>query len=132
MSYAYVLDPAHHRVNIRVEGDAGFESSLALLDRIVADSAHAPQDSVLADARSTHAASSGEEIRGFALAFRRVRHSFRGPIAIVVTGIALLGVGRVLGSLLDLGGLRVAVFPGLEEAEAWLRTQQAGAEGGAR
>lgn len=127
--YAYVLDPAHRRVNIRVEGDPDFESGLALLGRIMADAAHAPLDAVLADARRSHTADTGEEIRGFALAFRRVRHSFRGPIAIVVTGIAQLGVGRMLSALLDLGGLHMAVFREIDEAEAWLRTQQDGTAG---
>ncbi len=120
---------AHHRVDpetklafVTIEGQATVADQARLLGELVADPAFEPDFGVIADYRELAFDPSPQHLRELASAYRKVRRSLRGPVAIVVASKAHLTMGRMASPMARLFGLRMAVVDSMAAARSWVGT----------
>ena len=127
MPYEHFIDPAKHRVVVRAFGPSTFEEARAAGDRLIADPLFAPPFEILFDGRELEYLASYQDALQFRDMFGRLKASFRGPIAVVVQGMARYGVSRMIATLTDLVGVKMEAFLSVPDAEAWITEQLGGA-----
>jgi hypothetical protein len=125
MPFSYVIDKTQGRTVVTGEGDTSFDEVRELTNRLVNDPAYEPTAPMLVDCRNlTYLATYDEALRYRDL-IAGLKEQFRGPIAVVVTGLARYGVTRIVSTLLDLAGVNLFAFQTLEAAERWLEAPDA-------
>jgi len=120
MPYDVSIHPSIRRVVIRAYGPSSFDEARITADKLIADPEYDPEFAILVDGRELEYLASYHEAIQFRDMFERMKHSFRGPIAVVVQGMARYGVSRMIAMMADLVGVRMEAFLALPEAEEWL------------
>jgi hypothetical protein len=123
MPYETTIDPAKHRILVRAFGPSNFEEALAEAEALISDPRFDSSYAILVDGRELEYLASYQDALKFRDMFGRLRASFRGPIAVVVQGMARYGVSRMIAMMADLVGVRMEAFMALPEAEEWLAGQ---------
>jgi hypothetical protein len=126
MPYESTIDPAMRRVVVRAFGPSTFDEARLEAERLIADPAFDPTYAILVDGRELEYLASYEDALQFRDMFGRLKSSFRGPIGVVVQGMARYGVSRMVATLCDLAGVRMEAFLSLSEAETWIAEQLGG------
>jgi hypothetical protein len=127
MPYESVIDPAKRRIVVRAFGPSTYDEAQAEADRLITDPSFDPAYAILVDGRELEYLASYEDALKFRDMFGRMKNSFRGPIAVVVQGMARYGVSRMIATLADLVGVRMEAFLSVPEAETWIAAQLGGA-----
>ena len=117
MGYRWTVDPAHRLVRVTGSGPADREQTAAAIRAVAGDPAYRSDFNILFDVRDLDYIPSLEDAWHFQHVFRSLHESYRGTIVMVVTGTVRYGVGRMVGTLLGLVGVRMETFQEMADAE---------------
>lgn len=120
MEAHYTVDPERQLAVVTVRGEASVADQIQILTELIEDPAFEPNFGVIADYRELAFDPSPRHMKALAGAYRKVRRSLRGRVAIVVGSKAHLALGRVASPMARLAGLSMKVVDSLEAAHEWI------------
>lgn len=122
VSISHAIEPATRRVTIHVDGLTTYEDWETSIRAVIADPEYQPGFDFLSDRRSADPPPTIETVRR-AVGFFEFNSQQFGHCrwAIVVSGPAAYGMGRMAEALVAETGVRVKVFTQMAAADEWLR-----------
>jgi hypothetical protein len=121
MSLRYSIDRTARVVRLDYDTNPSFPEAERVLRALLADAAYEPGFSFLVD-RSSIGPPSTEYVRNLVAFVRANEHAFEGSRwALVASGPAVYGMGRMSQLLASGIPIRISIFRDVETAEAWLR-----------
>jgi hypothetical protein len=116
------LDPNRNFADVRGVGTVTLPEAIRAIRELAASFAH-HHCGCLVDVRDMDFYPTVAELKELAFEYIRLRAAFRCGTSFIVSNDRHYSLGRLLAALVDVAGLRMAVFRDPDEAEAWLRKQ---------
>ena len=122
VTISYAIEPAARRVTIRVDGPTTYEDWESSIRTVLADPQYRPGFDFLSDRRTADPPPTIDMVRR-AVGFFELNRPRFGDCrwALVVSGPAAYGMGRMAEALAAETGVRVKVFTQMTAADEWLR-----------
>lgn len=124
MSFEMELLPEARLARVTARGRIDFETSVAAMRELASRPGYEPGFGVLADFRGVRYAPSLSDLRGFLAAFKEIRASYQGRLALVVEGALHTALARTACALGRIVHFEMRCFHDPELAGGWLRAAQ--------
>jgi hypothetical protein len=124
MSFEMELLPEARLARVTARGRIDFDTSIAAMRELASRPGYQPRFGVLADFRGVSYSPSLSDLRGFLAAFKEIRSSYQGRLALVVDGKLHTALAKTACALGRLVRFEMRCFHDPELAGAWLGTAQ--------
>ena len=121
MTLSYTLDHDRYLADVRGTGKVTLDDAVHAVRAVAADVAHDGYG-CLVDVREMDFFPTVMELKEIAFELIRLRAAFRAGTAFIVGNDRHYALGRFLAALVDIAGIRMAVFKDPAQAEHWLHT----------
>ncbi|MGH2567122.1 MAG: hypothetical protein ACRDGA_02200 [Bacteroidota bacterium] len=120
MPYTHEVYPQLKIAQVTASSDINLAESIRVMYDVARDSRFKPSYGLLLDLRLSTFTPTLLESYQLARTLRELRHSYKGPMAIVVSNTLHFGIARMIASFVEAEGLTLFAFQDFEEAKLWL------------
>ncbi|MFN3387211.1 MAG: hypothetical protein ACK42Y_11590 [Candidatus Thermochlorobacter sp.] len=121
MVFEFDILESESLVAIRVEGVGNFQKGLEHILQVANDYRFKPDFNILVDMCHLHYLPSLSEMRDFADVLISLKDKCSGKTALIVSNFLHFGLGKFLGNLLEVAGIKMQVFRTAHDAQRWFR-----------